>query len=102
MDLTLITQNTNKLLSRTEVKAKVTFEGTTPARKQIQAEIAKQLKAKPENVLIISTKTAFGESSAKISAHVYNDEKVMMSLERKNLVEKHTGHEPKQEEEEAN
>lgn len=99
MNINIIEKNENKLLARTEVVAKVTFEGATPKRHNVQVALAKELKAKEDMVIINSTKTSFGEASAKVFANVYDNAETMAKLERQNLIEKHKGHEPKKEEE---
>ncbi|MGM5481531.1 MAG: 30S ribosomal protein S24e [Nanobdellota archaeon] len=98
MEVKIISQEENKSLSRTEVKASIVYEGTTPSRKDIQKEIAKKLKAKEELTIIKTIKTGFGEAKATVYANAYTDENVLKRAERKNLVEKHAGHEPKKEE----
>lgn len=72
------------------------FEGTTPSRKNVQQAIAAQLKAKEPLVIITKVNTDFGSSKAKVSANIYQDEKIMLRNERKNLVEKHKGHDPEE------
>lgn len=96
MDITIIHQEENKLLHRTEVTANLLFEGATPNRKDVQHAIATQLKAKEPLVIINKINTAFGNSKAIITARIYEDEKLMLIGERKNLVEKHKGHEPEE------
>lgn len=99
MDINIIEDKENKLLSRREIVGKINFEGKTPSRKDLQKEFAKKLKSDEKLTIINSVKTNFGDVSAKVTATVYSDEAVMKAIERKNLVEKHAGHEPKQEEE---
>jgi len=99
MDLTIKTQKENELLSRKEITAKVIFEKSTPTRKDIQAELAKKAKVDAKLLIIKKIDTIFGETSANITAYAYTNENVMKRNERKNLVEKHSGHEPKKEEE---
>lgn len=92
MDITINNQTENKLLQRTEVTATMLFEGTTPSRKDVQQAIAAQTKAKEPLVIITKINTAFGNSKAIVNANIYQDEKIMLKSERKNLVEKHKGH----------
>ena len=98
MELSITTKTENKLLSRTEVVARLQFEGVTPSRKDIQQAVAKQMKAKEPMTIIQQVKTEYGAPFATVSAYVYSDEKAMKRLERQNLLEKHIGHEPKKEE----
>jgi len=98
MNISISEQKENTILGRKEITATVLFEGnSTPNRKDIQKEIAKQIKSKEELTIINTIKTNFGEAKATISARAYNDEESMKAIERKNLVEKHAGHEAKEE-----
>jgi|AntAceMinimDraft_17_1070374.scaffolds.fasta_scaffold213380_3 small subunit ribosomal protein S24e len=99
MNLKVIEKKENILLSRKEVIASINFDGATPKRKDVQKELAKELKAKENMTLIKQIDTEYGSSFAKVTANIYSDEAVMLKLERKNLIEKHLGHEPKKEEE---
>lgn len=99
MNLKIINEKENILLSRKEITASINFDGKTPARKEVQKELAKKLKAKEPMTLIKKIDTEYGSTFAKVSAYVYSNEEVMNKLERKNLIEKHAGHEPKKEEE---
>ena len=97
MDLTITQQTKNPLLLRTEVQAKIIFEGSTPKRVEVQKELAKAMKAKEDMVIIQTIQTSFGLSKATLVAHVYSDEAAMKANERANLLEKHAGHEKKEE-----
>lgn len=99
MNLKVIDQKENILLSRKEVSASISFDGATPSRKEVQKELATAVKAKENMTIIKHINTDFGSSFAKVVANVYSDEAVMKKLERDNLVAKHVGHEPKKEEE---
>jgi len=98
MELQIIQEKENNLLSRKEVSAKIMFDGTTPSRKDVQKELAKAIKAKEDMLVIQKIDNGFGTTTAKITANVYSDAKMLERIERKNLVEKHIGHEPKKEE----
>ncbi len=98
MNVTITEQKENVVLGRKEVTATVLFEGTaTPNRKDIQKELAKQLGSKEDLTIVNTIKTVFGNAKAIVSARAYNDEESMLAVERKNLVEKHAGREPKEE-----
>jgi small subunit ribosomal protein S24e len=96
MDITINNQYDNILLQRNEVTATMLFEGATPDRKQVQQAIAAQTKAKEKLVIITNINTSFGNSKAEVSAHIYKDEAIMFRNERKNLIEKHKGHDPEE------
>ncbi len=92
MDITIDNQQENKLLERTEITATMFFEGKTPARKDVQKAIATQTKTKESLIIIKKIDTHFGNSKAIITAYLYHNENVMLTIERKNLIEKHSGH----------
>ncbi len=100
MNITIIDKKENPVLSRTEIVANIIFDKATPSRKEIQKSIAKEAKGDEKLTIIKNIKTQFGDSKAVVSALIYASEDVMNKLERKNLIEKHVGHEPKKEEEE--
>jgi ribosomal protein S24E len=87
----------NKAMQRLEIEAQISFEKVTPSRKDIQKEIAKQVKANEKLTVVRNIYTKFGKNEAIATAHIYSKEDVMKQIERKNLVEKHAGHEPKAE-----
>jgi len=95
MKLTITSKKENVLLSRTEFQADLTFTKTTPARKEVVAEIAKQLKAKSEMVIVEEIKTAFGNTTAKVVGRVYTSKEVMNKIETKRMLEKHVFKEEK-------
>lgn len=99
MNLKVIQEKENVLLSRKEFVASINFDGTTPSRKEVQKELAKATKSKENMTIIKKIDTEYGSSFAKVTAFVYSNEVVMQKLERKNLIEKHLGHEPKAKEE---
>ncbi|MGM5480137.1 MAG: 30S ribosomal protein S24e [Nanobdellota archaeon] len=96
MEINIISKQDNKNLSRTEVKATVAFEGSTPSRKDIQKELAKKLKSKEQLTILKTIHTSFGEPKAVVMANAYSDELLMKKSERNNLIEKHAGNEPKE------
>jgi len=99
MNITIKEKKENNTLSRMEYVIELFFEQATPNRKEIQKAIAKDLKSNEKTTVIKRIGTKFGASKADVIVFVYNNEEVMHKLERKNLVEKHAGHEPKKTEE---
>lgn len=53
----------------------------TPAKSFVKEEIAKKYNTKPELVAIRHVYTNFGNSKAKVIAHIYNDENTLKFLE---------------------
>lgn len=98
MNLTIKEQKNNPLLSRKEITATISFEKSTPKRQEVQKELAKQAKVDEKLLIVKNIYTTFGQPSAKVTAYAYESEEIMKKSERKNLIEKHAGHEPKKEE----
>lgn len=95
MNINITEQKENKLLGRQEIVGSMSFEGATPTRQAVQKEIAKLAKTKEDLTIVNEINTAFGTSKATIKANAYDNEENMFAVERKNLVEKHAGREPK-------
>lgn len=71
MDLTIVSENENKLLERKEVRATVTFDTVTPTRKDIRTEMGGKLAASPDTIVLRNVKSEFGMKKINVLAHVY-------------------------------
>jgi len=86
MNLKILKQKESSLLSRKRITAEVTFKGTTPSKANLKKELASKLKSKEDLIEIRHIYGKFGEETAKVIAHVYENEKVMKSLVKKKKV----------------
>ena len=82
MNIDIKEKKDNKLLSRQEIKAHVTFSGSTPPREELKKEFSKITKAKPELVIIKNIYTNFGAQEADILLHVYTDQEILKKIEQ--------------------
>ena len=82
MNITILKQEKQPLLSRTEIYAKVEFKGSTPSKEKLKKSIATKLKQKEELTAIKHIYTEFGSQEAKVEAFIYDDKKVMSVLEK--------------------
>ena len=89
MNIEITINNDRPVLSRKEIEAKLSFEGTTPSRNEVVKEVAKKTGAKEELVVVREIKTSFGETTAKVTAFVYTDAKVMKDVEGKHMAKRH-------------
>ncbi len=89
MNLEILTKEAKPLLNLTEVEARITFEGATPSKEVVHAALAKELKAKPELVIVREVATDYGNQSGKVQAMVYKDRKSLELLERASMIKKH-------------
>lgn len=82
MQLKIINKQENPLLSRTEVKAELSFEGAVPSANEVRKEINKQFGA-DFNLINVNIKSEFGNRAAKADIHIYKDEKSMKAAVKK-------------------
>lgn len=80
----MIYDKENKLLSRRRVAFEVAHEKTsTPKKEDLKKEIAKHLKTDENLIVIKHVYSKFGMNKSKIIANVYEDEKLLKTLESK-------------------
>ena len=75
MKVEILETREQPLLERKVVKATLTFEGATPSRKKVLTTMAGQLKAKEEQVILKSVRSAFGRTKAVVTLHLYKGRK---------------------------
>lgn len=80
MDFDLKTEH-QVLLKRTQFQGTVTYNGKTPARKDLKAALAKHLKSPEDLVIVQVVKPVFGHQRAKVMARLYQDRATLDSLE---------------------
>ena len=81
MNIKILEKKEAPLLSRTEVKAQLTFSGATPSTSEVTKALAKNLSADEKTVLVRDISTKFGFKEAKATAHVYKKEEDMKRIE---------------------
>lgn len=81
MDVEVTSKTENKLFSRKEVLAKVTFTGPTPKRADIKTEVANKIVANPENCVLRNIASEFGMKRVKVILHAYENKELMMKNE---------------------
>jgi len=98
MNIEIVKEKETPLLGRKRFTMWADYQGSTPSRVKFCNEIANKLKVSKDLVVIRHIYTRFGEQRSKLLIHIYDDEKTMIELEGKNLVEKHKVEEKKAEE----
>ena len=89
MNLEIINKKEQKLLSRLEVKAKITFEGVaTPSNEAVRDSLAKNLGKEAKLTVIKNIYTKYGGAYANVSAYIYDNEAKLKEIETKNKKEK--------------
>lgn len=83
LELTITNKTEEPLLSRTMLKANVSFEKATPSYQELTSLIASKAKADEKLVAIRHVYTSFGNKNAQITAYIYNDEAKKQFIEPK-------------------
>ena len=90
MELEITEQNDNPLLSRQEIKVVIKHnEDSTPRRNQVIKNLAEQLKANRELVIIDHLKNAYGKTETHGYAKVYSDKESLTKIETKPSMDRH-------------
>ena len=87
----------NKLLARREVIVEYDSGEATPSRATAKEELAKHMKTEPRLVLIQQITTSYGDTTARVKAHLYQDEKTMEKVASKHIIERNNKALPQQE-----
>jgi len=90
MKIEVLSERTNPLLSRKEIKFKVSFHGGTPSVKDVRKDLLGVLKSKAELTVVDTLEPGYGESALAGYVKVYADEKAM-KIEPKHLIKKNFG-----------
>jgi len=83
MAMKIISQKEQPLLSRTEVKAHISFEAETTSNEAVAKEIAKQTKKDEKLIVVKRISTHFGSKEADVEALVYDSAEAKETIERK-------------------
>jgi len=106
MKLEVISEKETPLLSRKRISLMAFYDGKTPSRQELIAEVAKKIKKSKDLIIIKHIYGRFGSQKCKIIANVYDDEKSLKQIEDEYLTKKHVAPEapkvePKEEAKEA-
>jgi small subunit ribosomal protein S24e len=84
MNLKILEQKEEPLLSRKEIKAELFFEGTaTPSNAEVGKNIASQLKVDEKLVVIKKIDTHYGSTEAIVTARAYDSAEAKEKIEPK-------------------
>lgn len=89
----------NPLYKRTEVYFTLDHAGEpTPGRNAVAEEVAKQMKAKRDCVIVTAVESVYGTGKSKGYAKVYETKEAALELEREYLLKRNGIEAPKAEE----
>lgn len=89
MELTIQKKEDKPLLQAQDIYAELTFENTTPSRKELAKLIADKTKSKPEHVMVRKIQGVFGDKKATILATIYKDTALLQKVENGPIQRRH-------------
>ncbi len=89
MELTIQKREDKPLLQAQDIYAELTFENTTPSRKELAKLIADKTKSKLEHVMVRKIQGVFGDKKATILATIYKDAALLQKVENGPIQKRH-------------
>jgi small subunit ribosomal protein S24e len=97
MDVNVQHKEEKPLLNRTDVRARVAYEGATPQRQSLRDSVAHALKAPADHVVVRRITTEFGKQAAIVEASIYKSVEALESFEPQHMKKRHGAEEKKAE-----
>ena len=86
MELRIISNNENKMLSRKEIRFSVMQDGGTVSRAELAKELCKKLNLHPESTIITRIDQGFGMRESTGMAHAYQTKDALEKYEPKKIL----------------
>src|SRR3989344_3082555 len=93
MELNIQKKEDRPLLQAQDIHAELTFENTTPSRKELAKLIADKTKSKADHVIVRKIQGVFGDKKATVLATIYKDAALLAKVENQPLIKRHKGKE---------
>ena len=82
MEINIIDDKKNPLLSRREIVCMVTKKGTTPSKNDVAIQITNELKLKKECVFVDAVYQKYGRPSSEVHVRVYDRKELVPGYEK--------------------
>lgn len=89
MNLEIIQERNNPLLSRKELDLLIVYESSTPKRDEVRKAIAEKYGVEVERVIIEKMVSLFGARKARAHVHIYDTVEDAKKYERKHILRRH-------------
>jgi ribosomal protein S24E len=87
MNIAILKKDDNRLFNRLEIVARIEHKGgATPKRRELREGIGRELKAKPELVVIKAVSNLYGVPHSIVEANIYTKEDKMLECEPKYIL----------------
>ncbi len=90
MQIEVIKEENNELLTRKQLQLKIQHEATTPARLEVRAKVAADFKIAPERVIIDNMQTAFGKKETTAYVKIYESAEAARQIEQEHILKRNT------------
>lgn len=88
MNVQIVEQRENSLLSRKEIRARLLYDQATPSKEQLKKQLAAAMKVEPQLLVVKSIYPAYGERRANILVYQYKSEEMLKKIEPEQKVKK--------------
>lgn len=102
MEIEVLSERENPLLSRKEIRCLIRYQGPTPTIKDVKLKIAAMYNVDKNLVIVDKIDQEFGKMESKCYVKIYSDEDMMKMIEKKSTLEKNKIEEEKEGEGENN
>jgi ribosomal protein S24E len=90
MQIEVIKEENNELLTRKQLQLKIQHEATTPARLEVRDKVAADFKIAPERVIIDNMQTAFGKKETTAYVKIYESAEAARQIEQEHILKRNT------------
>jgi len=101
MDVTIISEQENPMLHRTDIRFETVHDETTPSRLSVRDSLAAKLDKDSDEVVVHELDTTFGMRKTVGYAKVYESPDFAREVEQKHMLERNKIDEPEAEAEEV-
>jgi len=101
MDVTIISEQENPMLHRTDIRFETVHDETTPSRLSVRDSLAAKLDKDSDEVVVHELDTTFGMRKTVGYAKVYENPEFAREVEQKHMLERNKIDEPEAEAEEV-
>ena len=89
MNIEVVQERNNPLLSRKELDLLITYESSTPKRDEVRKAVADKYGVEIERVIVEKMESLFGAKKARAHVHVYDTVEDAKRYERKHVLRRH-------------
>ncbi|MGZ4925090.1 MAG: 30S ribosomal protein S24e [Halobacteriota archaeon] len=90
MQIEVIKEENNELLTRKQLQLKIQHEAATPARLEVRDKVAADFKIAPERVIIDNMQTAFGKKETTAYVKIYESAEAARQIEQAHILKRNT------------